>query len=117
MSPSRPTTRCAGGPGSDSIELDVVKPDGTTIYTASEADKPVVVKLKKAAVGTYQLQVYVNQHAGTDGTYDASAVFGTGPAPAATPAPGGNPEPGATPAPAARRKADLRLQPRSRPRR
>jgi hypothetical protein len=82
----------ASGPGSDSVELDVVKPDGTIVYTESAADKPVVVKIKNAAKGDYELHVIVNEQAQNDGTYKASAVLGNGPAPVA---------PAATPAPAA----------------
>ena len=91
----------ADGPGSDSVQMDVVKPDGETIYTQSEADKPVLVKLKNAAKGSYTINVWVNQRAGTDGSFKASAVLGSAaPAPApAPPAPGGQPQPQPQPGP------------------
>ena len=89
-----------GGPGSDSVEMDVVTPAGETIYTQSAPDAAVVVKIKNAAKGTYTVNVLVNQPANVDGAFKASAVLGAGTKPAApAPAPG-QPAPGGQPAPA-----------------
>jgi hypothetical protein len=101
----------ADGPGSDSVQMDVTMPDGTVVYTQSEPDKPVLVRLKNAAKGSYTIDVWVNQRADADGTFKASAVLGStapAPAPSATPAPGGQPAP--APAPAQEPAATLSLK-------
>ena len=88
-----------GGPGSDSVEMDVVTPAGETIYTQSAADAPVVVKIKNAAKGTYTVNILVNQPANVSGTFKASAVLGAATKPAA-PLPATPPTTAETPAPA-----------------
>lgn len=91
-----------GGPGSDSVEMDVVTPGGETIYTQSAPDEPVTVKIKNAAKGTYTVNVLVNQPANVSGAFKASAVLGAVSKAPAPPAPSGQPAPsgGGQPAPA-----------------
>jgi hypothetical protein len=106
----------AEGPGGDFIEMDVVQPDGEVIYSKSAEDAPVIVKIKNAPKGAYEVRVYVNQPAHTDGSFNASALLGTAtkPAPApAAPAPG-QPAPAPAPAaPAAEPAATLSLKTKS----
>lgn len=103
-----------GGPGSDSVEMDVVTPSGETIYTQSAADAPVVVKIKNAAKGSYTVNVLVNQPANVSGTFKASAVLGavTKPAAPLPEAPPTNVDAPA-PAPAAEPAASLSLATKS----
>jgi hypothetical protein len=88
--------------GGDFIEIDVVKPDGTIIYTSSEEDKAATVKIKAAPKGSYEVRVISNDDAAAGGEYEASASLNTGAAPsggAAAPVPGATPAPSASPAP------------------
>ena len=90
------------GPGSDSVEMDVTKPDGTTIYTQSAADAPVTVKIKAAPKGDYTVAIITNDNA-SGGAFQASAslVNPAAPAPAPSGTPGASPTPpGSAPAPA-----------------
>lgn len=84
--------------------LQIVKPDGSVVYnngieTAGDPDNETKLRIKRAAVGTYQIQAATNT---TDPNYPytGEAVLGT-PAAAAAPAPTvATPAP-AEPAPAA----------------
>lgn len=73
----------AGGPGSDSIEIDVIRPDGSITFNESADGKPLVVKIKAAPKGTYELRVITNENLSGDGTYKASAMLGSAAVPAA----------------------------------
>ncbi len=65
------------GPGGDFVELDVVKPDGSVQYTQSGQDQPASVKIKNAPKGDYEIRVWTNERAGSDGSFTASATLGT----------------------------------------
>lgn len=94
-----------GGPGADSIQMDVLRPDGTTLYVQGEDGAPIVARIKKAATGSYGIQVWVNQPTTQDGTFHASAVLGS----TTTPAPA-SPQPAPAPPPAGVPAATLSLK-------
>jgi len=106
----------AGGPGSDSVEIDVVKPDGSIAYTESTDGKPATAKIKKAAKGAYEIRIITNEQLANDGSYKASATLGASAAtvptgasgPTGTPGPTGASGP-STPTPAPAPAASLSL--------
>jgi len=87
----------ASGPGCDCPRIAVKKPDGSFVYLAAEAEKPVVMKIKAAPKGKYELYLQTNEQAQNDASYKASAVLAV---PAAAPPAGGEPPAGPAPTPA-----------------
>ncbi|HVL94534.1 MAG TPA: hypothetical protein VM266_01600 [Solirubrobacteraceae bacterium] len=92
-------------------ELHIIRPDGTVDYVQSEDAKPATLKIRRAPVGDYTIEVMTNETLAGTGDYHASAKLAVAqpaePAPSdpsATPGqPGGDPQPGqpADPQPAA----------------
>ena len=94
----------ANGPGTDVVQVDVVKPDGEKMLTGGTDGKPTVVKIKNAPKGTYTIEVTTNEQQQNDGSYKGVAVLGTGTAPAPPPATT-TPTPQTTPPPAQQQPA------------
>jgi hypothetical protein len=84
--------------GFDTIRI--IKPDGSVVYVADQADGPLKTRIKAAPNGKYMVDVTSGSK--TQATYEASATLAVAgaPAPAATPAPAPLPSPMA-PAPVA----------------
>ena len=93
------------------LMIQIVKPDGETIYNGGAQDETSTkVKIKKAPAGEYEVQIAANS--ATDVTYSAYAELSVPPA-AVTPPPPSEPAPGpAAPAPA-EPGANLSLRTRS----
>jgi hypothetical protein len=72
--------------GFDTIRI--IKPDGSVVYVADQADGPLKTRIKNAANGKYLVDVTSGSK--TQATYEASATLAVAtaaPAPSATPAP------------------------------
>lgn len=98
-----PESTSTDGSSGSQVTLRIRKPDGSvSVHTTEQAgaspEKPLVVKLKKAATGTYEIEYY-NYYLATAGfiPYTATATLGT---PSSAPAPvnqGAGEQPGTTP--------------------